>query len=154
MTSIRPLASADLTPLLSIAAASREAAQWTRAAYEQFLNKEYPAACLVAEREGAVVGFICCRVTADEAEVLNLAVLPSSRRLGAASSLLAEAIRQSLARGARRMFLEVRETNQPAIGFYERHGFRLSSRRRAYYADPPADALVLARDLTLEKPST
>jgi ribosomal-protein-alanine N-acetyltransferase len=45
------------------------------------------------------------------------------------------------------MFLEVRDDNQPAIRLYERHGFQLSSRRRGYYADPPADALVLARDL-------
>jgi len=150
----RPLAPSDLDAILAIAAASPEASAWTCADYEQFLQETYPAACLVAEQEGMVVAFICFRFMSDEAEVLNLAVIPSARRRGVASRLLAEVIRQAHERGARRMFLEVRDTNQPATLFYERSGFRISARRRGYYASPPADALVLARDLTLQDPAT
>ena len=148
MLQTRPLAPPDLDAILAIAAASPEAASWSRAAYEQFLQEAYPGACRVAELEGSVVGFICFRVASDEAEVLNLAVLSSARRRGVASLLLAETTGQSRQRGARRMFLEVRDTNHPAIRFYERHGFRISGRRRAYYAAPPSDALVLALDLS------
>ena len=147
MTPIRPLAPSDLDAILAIAAASPEAASWSRASYEQFLQEAYPGACFVAQLEGSIVGFICFRVASDEAELLNLAVIPSSRRRGVASLLFAEAIRQSLERGARRLFLEVRDTNQPAIRFYERHGFRIAARRRGYYAAPVADALVLCRSL-------
>ena len=147
MTPIRPLAPSDLDAILAIAAASPEAASWSRASYEQFLQEAYPGACFVAQLEGSIVGFICFRVASDEAELLNLAVIPSARRRGVASLLFAEAIRQSLERGARRLFLEVRDTNQPAIRFYERHGFRISARRPGYYAAPPADALVLCRGL-------
>ena len=158
MIQTRPLSPPDLDPVLTIAAASPEAASWSRAAYEQFLQDAYPGACLVAElevgTEASVVGFICFRVASDEAEVLNLAVIPSARRRGIASCLLTEATERSRQRGARRMFLEVRDTNQPAILFYERHAFRISGRRRGYYANPPADALVFARDLISNKPST
>jgi len=151
MIQTRPLAAPDLDTILAIAAASPEAASWSRADYERFLQEAFPGACRVAElevgSEAGVVGFICFRVASDEAELLNLAVLPSARRRGIASLLLAEAIQQSLQRGVRRMFLEVRDTNHPAILFYERHGFRISGRRRGYYAAPPADALVLALDL-------
>jgi ribosomal-protein-alanine N-acetyltransferase len=143
----------DLDPLLAIAAASPEAASWSRADYEQFLQEAYPGVCLVAELEGRIVGFICFLIASDEAELLILAVLPSERRRGVASLLLDEAIRQSLKQGAQRMFLEVRDTNHAAIGFYQRHGFRISSRRRGYYMAPPADALVLARDLAPEPSS-
>ena len=79
---------------------------------------------------------------------LNLAVLPSARRQGIASRLLDEALREAAQQGALRVFLEVRDTHHPAILFYERHGFRLSARRRGYYSAPAADALVLVRDLS------
>lgn len=147
MIRIRPLASGDLNPVLSITVASPEASQWTRADYEQFLRNAPSCICSVAEIDNAVAGFICFRVVSDEAEVLNLVVSPSARRRGVASRLLADATRISEQRGARRMFLEVRDTNQPAILFYERHGFRLTARRRRYYSNPLADALILARDL-------
>ena len=150
MIQTRPLAPHDLDAILAITAASPEAASWSRADYEQFLNAAYSGACFVAELEGSIAGFICFRVASDEAELLNLAVIPSARRRGVASLLLAEAIRQSLERGARRLFLEVRDTNQPAIRFYERHGFRISARRPGYYAAPPADALILARDMAVK----
>lgn len=146
----RTLAPADLDFVLSITASSPEASQWTRADYEQFLDGGVSGICLVAEIDDAVVGFICFRVVSDEAEVLNLAVSPSARRRGVASGLLADAIRISQDGGARRMFLEVRDTNRPAILFYERQGFSLTARRCGYYFSPPADALVLSRDLTSE----
>ena len=148
MIHTRPLASSDLDTLLAVAAASPEAASWGRDAYEAMLKDPHRGSCCVAELRGNIAGFICFRVASDEAEVLNLAVLPSARRQGVGSRLLDDALREALQQGARRVFLEVRETNQPAILFYERHGFRVSARRRGYYADPPADALVFARDLS------
>lgn len=94
-----------------------------------------------------VAGFVCFQVAADEAEVLNLAVQPSARRQGIGSRLLDQTLREAVRKGAHRVFLEVRETNQPALEFYERHGFEVTMRRAGYYAEPPDDALVLARDL-------
>ncbi len=147
MMEIRSFGPADLDSILAIAAASPEAAAWRRDAYETMLHSPHHGACRLAELSGCVVGFICFRVVADEAEVLNLAVLPPARRQGVASRLLGEALRETAQQGARRVFLEVRDTNQPAMLFYARHGFRVASRRRGYYSDPVADALVLVRDL-------
>lgn len=153
MIRIRPLAAPDRVPILAVAAASPEAARWNREAYALFLRGPRHGDCLVAEAAGAIAGFICFRVTSDEAEVLNLAGIPAARPRGLGLRLLAEVIHQSCQRHARRMFLEARETNRPAIRFYERRGFRIAARRRGYYSDPPADALVLARELSCERPS-
>jgi ribosomal-protein-alanine N-acetyltransferase len=52
--------------------------------------------------------------------------------------------------GVRTVFLEVDETNTPAIRLYRRAGFGEVGRRPNYYATPgakPAAALVLRRDL-------
>ena len=147
MTQIRPLAQADLEHVLAITAASPEAASWSRQAYEKILQDPRHGCCYVAEADGLVVGFVCFRVVGGEAELLNLAVLPSSRRQGVGSRLLDQTLREAASRGATRIFLEVRETNQPALKFYQRYSFTVSTRRRGYYSNPPADALVLARNL-------
>jgi ribosomal protein S18 acetylase RimI-like enzyme len=50
------------------------------------------------------------------------------------------------------VFLEVRESNHDAIAFYKRLGFHQIGRREAYYSDPPAAALVLARPMAPHAP--
>jgi [ribosomal protein S18]-alanine N-acetyltransferase len=149
MILIRPFTQADLDHIVAIAATSPEAASWSREAYRGILAAENQLLCRVAELKGVPAGFICFRVVSDEAEVLNLAVIPEARRQGLASRLLEEALREVAQQGAHRVFLEVRESNVPAIAFYARFGFSSSARRRGYYADPPDDALILSRELAL-----
>ncbi len=88
MIRVRPLTAPDPAPVLAVAATSPEAAPWNREAYAMFLHDPREGECLVAEIAGAIAGFICFRVTSDEAEVLNLAVLPAEWHRGLGSRLL------------------------------------------------------------------
>ena len=139
------MTAADLNLLVEIASACPEAAPWSRADFERVVCGEFHG--WVAENGNRVVGFIAARVVADEIEILNLAVEPASRRNRIGSQLLEEALERARSAGARRVFLEVRESNRAAQAFYERHGFRFSLRRAHYYSDPREDALVLSRNL-------
>ena len=94
---------------------------------------------------GAVVGYLFATAAADEAEILNLAVQPAHRRRGVARLLTESALAELREIGARRVFLEVRESNVEAQRFYEIMGFRWVGRRRGYYRHPREDALLLAR---------
>lgn len=96
-------------------------------------------------RPGA--GLILARAAAGEAEVLTLAVLPSGRRRGLGTALLAGAMQGAVLRGATAMFLEVAAGNAAALALYRASGFAEVGRRRRYYADG-ADALVMRRDLS------
>jgi len=49
-------------------------------------------------------------------------------------------------RGARQIYLEVRESNAPARRLYAAHGFREVGRRKEYYRRPVEDAIVLRLD--------
>jgi len=69
-------------------------------------------------------------------------VAARARRLGAATILLAEIILQARFRGARSIFLEVRESNHPARRLYEKENFAVAGRRPAYYTAPVEDAIV------------
>ncbi len=144
---IRKYASTDLEAVLSICRNAPEAAQWTKAGFEQAVSSGQVV--LVGEAAvGAaarICGFLAARVIAGEAELLNMAVDAKDRRKGLGSKLLASAIREVGAQQAKRMYLEVRESNQAAISFYERHGFRKSGQRVNYYQNPTENAVVMEK---------
>jgi [ribosomal protein S18]-alanine N-acetyltransferase len=88
-----------------------------------------------------------------EAEVLTLATMPHARRKRLGSHLLEEAIQKAKARGVRSFFLEVAESNGPALALYAKFGFRKVGKRPNYYASkdrPAVSALILRRDLNPE----
>jgi ribosomal-protein-alanine N-acetyltransferase len=114
---------------------------WPGAAFDALLG---PYA-IAAERDGRVVGFVLGRAVADEGEVLNLAVVPDQRRRGVARALLDELLKYLTDDGVRLVFLEVRESNEGALAFYEKAGFERVGRRPGYYRLPREDALVMRR---------
>jgi ribosomal-protein-alanine acetyltransferase len=143
---IRALLPTDISSLTRILRDASEAAQWPSESYERLIRLPGSLA-LVCEAQSAVTGFLIARQVIDEAEVLNLAVQTQSRRNGHASALLAAALAQLRNSGVLRVFLEVRDSNQPAIAFYRKHGFIPSGRRNAYYRDPVEDALCMEKKL-------
>ena len=75
---------------------------------------------------------------------------PPRRGRGLARALLNLHLRRLAGLGARAVFLEVDEDNEPARRLYRRAGFREVGRRPGYYQqgrDDAATALVLRRDL-------
>ena len=96
-------------------------------------------------------GFVLFRVAADEAEILTLAVHPARRRRGVGRSLLCAARASAAASGARSMFLEVAEGNEPAARLYGSAGFTDVGRRPRYYPGG-RDARVLRAELPAPPP--
>ncbi|MGA7711030.1 MAG: GNAT family N-acetyltransferase [Rhizomicrobium sp.] len=97
-------------------------------------------------------GFILVRSAGGEAEVLTLAVAPAARRRGIASTLILKAANYAEEHGARRLFLEVSDANQPAKSLYTCVGFKEVGRRVGYYQGAGGrrqDALVLAVELPI-----
>ena len=87
-------------------------------------------------------GMVLARVTADQAEILTIAVVPRLRAQGRAERLLRAAAARADAAGARELFLEVATGNLAARALYARAGFVEVGRRRQYYRDG-GDALIL-----------
>ena len=97
----------------------------------------------VCERAGKVVALVQWRNLGKEAEVLDVAVAAKHRRQGNARFLLEEFLRLAQEHGIRDVFLEVRESNVPAIALYRRFGFSTSGRRPNYYQRPDEAAILL-----------
>lgn len=90
-------------------------------------------------------GFIVYRATLDEAELITIGVHPDARRSGIAATMIELMVHDLVARGVKKVFLEVAENNHPARALYERHGFTVAGRRPNYYDG--IDAILMARDL-------
>ena len=101
---------------------------------------------------GDARAFALVRVVTDEAELLTIATHPDHQRQGNARALMDTCHATAAERGARRMFLEVAADNSAARGLYTALGYRQVALRKGYYprdTAPAADALVMARELTL-----
>lgn len=93
-----------------------------------------------------IIAFITYSVTLDTADVESVVVAKDYRKKGYASLLIESAIKDAQNKGAKRLFLEVRKSNTPAINLYEKFGFKQLFERKKYYGDGE-DALVLQKEI-------
>jgi len=91
-------------------------------------------------------GFAIMRFGRDEAHLDLIAVKPHYRRLGVGLALLSWLEESVLTAGISIVRLEIRETNQIALKFYEQRGYRQIRRIKSYYCGQET-AVVMARDL-------
>jgi ribosomal-protein-alanine N-acetyltransferase len=98
---------------------------------------------LVQDDAFSIVGFVLVWHVTDEFHVLNLATRADRRRRGIARALMADILRHARARQIRRILLEVRRSNRPAIALYRSIGFFASRLRVRYYSNDE-DALEMA----------
>lgn len=146
---IRPADTGDADACAAVHRAGFER-PWDRYEFERLLAGSGMLAHVAVARQ-LVIGFCLCRLAADEAEILSIAVDPGRRRTGVGHLLLARQISELPYSGVRRLFLEVEEGNAPALALYHRLGFAEVGRRQSYYrkADGShAAALVMRRDLS------
>ena len=91
---------------------------------------------LLLDAAGALVGYCVAMPGVDEMHLLNVTVRPELEGRGHGRALLDALVEASRARGARQVWLEVRESNLRARELYERYGFVRAGVRRGYYPAP------------------
>ena len=145
------MAPEDIPAVVSLAADEPTAPHWPVFEYQRMLQ----VIALASDRRGAwvlvddetPVGFAMASHVAGicDLEAVVVASAWRGRRFG---QLLAEAV-ITWARdlGARRVELEVRASNAPAVRLYARLGFSQDGVRPGYYQNPHEDALLMSRAL-------
>jgi len=125
--------------------------------YESLLE-ELPEAFIVAEISGKIVGYIMCKIEhgfsnfkklgfVKKGHVVSIAVIDEHRRKGFGSVLVDEAVKGVKTIHGSELYLEVRCSNNDAVKLYEKLGFSIIQRLKAYYRDGE-DAYVMAIDFT------
>lgn len=100
--------------------------------------------CLVYEKDKTIIGFIVFSVMYEKAEIIDLVVADEHQNNGVGSQLINAVIKECEEKKCESVTLEVRVSNQKAISFYHKHGFREVSMRKSYYHNNE-DALVMIK---------
>ncbi|MGN0307746.1 MAG: ribosomal protein S18-alanine N-acetyltransferase [Lachnospiraceae bacterium] len=115
---------------------------WHKESFLEMISR--PDACylvaLVGERVAASCGL---REILGEGEITNVVTAYEFRRRGIGRKLLERLLKEGERRGILAFTLEVRCSNQAAIGLYKSLGFAEEGIRPGFYEKPREDALIM-----------
>lgn len=118
---------------------------WTETGFFSFLIRE-DTLFLVAQDEEEILGYCGIVMVQDEGDIMNVAVAEKARNRGIGGMLMLALTQKTKENGINKIFLEVRESNLPAIHLYEKMGFAANGRRKNYYEAPREDAILMMRE--------
>jgi ribosomal-protein-alanine N-acetyltransferase len=131
---------------------------WSAQSYLDEMKNPDAIMLRVADGEDLVAGFIVGRLVQGgdievrtDAEIYNIAVDRPKQGRGLGQVLLDAFVEQCTSKAAEQVWLEVRQSNRPAIAFYERNGFEHVQTRNHFYTDPPEHALLMRLDLKIRE---
>ena len=138
---IRKMQESDLVQVASIEKANFSV-PWSVESFRESISLEHTI-YLVAEEEGNIMGYCGMYRVFNEGEIVNVAVAETHRRKSVASRLLEQLFTQSEELQVDNFFLEVRESNQPAIQLYKKFGFNEAGIRKDFYEKPRENAIFM-----------
>jgi ribosomal-protein-alanine N-acetyltransferase len=149
---IRKVARKDIERIIDIERSWHHLSHWSADSYYRLINEDSYTSSYVAEIDDEngvpkIVGFVIFHITAEISEIYNIAVEAAHARSGIGKQLMLAAIDASRSQRARKVMLEVRKSNTPAINFYLGFNFRISGERKNYYSNPLEDAYVMECDI-------
>jgi ribosomal-protein-alanine N-acetyltransferase len=125
------------------------AAHWTRQQYDAIVEPQSKRIALITQEDHTdeIAGFLVASCLAPECELENIVVAENCRGKGIGTRLMQALLTHAKRANSELVFLEVRESNTAARRLYEKLGFRVTRRRKLYYASPLEDAVLYSKDI-------
>ena len=142
---IRPMTIEDCEQVAQIEAASFSV-PWSLRAFTETVEKEN-FRYFVAEEAGEILGYCGFLFVLDEAEIPNVCVKESARCRGVGKQMMTVLIEEAKKLGMAMLYLEVRESNNPARALYQRLGFEENGIRKNFYEHPVENAVLMSKTL-------
>ena len=121
---------------------------WTPFMIAEELSSPASRYWIATDASGDVVGYGGVKVGGDQADVMTIGVRSHARGRGYGGAILDTLLAWSREAGAREIFLDVRPSNEGAIGLYESRGFAEIGRRPRYFRNPVEEAIEMRAPLT------
>lgn len=139
---IRQMELTDIGSVVDVEKASF-ATSWTENIFYQEVVVNEFAHYFIVEVDAVIVGYAGLWVVIDDAQITNIAIMPSYRGHKLGEKLFGFAMQQAVRLGSRRLSLEVRVSNIIAQRMYRKFGLVPGGLRKNYYTDNKEDALVM-----------
>lgn len=121
---------------------------WSKKSFLDSLDREDTLFLVCVDDADIPQGYVGMYLSFDEAEITNVAVNPQSRKRGYGDALIAAAKEMARDQQIQQILLEVRDSNEPAISLYKKHGFEEIGIRKRFYEFPEEDARIMSCQLT------
>jgi ribosomal-protein-alanine acetyltransferase len=161
---VRRATRTDIPAMVELDCESPTSANWSHAHYESLfraiapelsrnlvLGVEEPSESKSVAASAAtppMVAYVAANCVDGDWDLQYIVVAKKFRRRRLATLLLNELIAHARSMNGKRIFLEVRESNQSARALYRKAGFRETGTRKGYYACPAEDAILYGRGLS------
>ena len=133
MIQIEDLNESHIPAIVEIEKHSRPS-PWSKAQFQSELTNPNSFS-KIARNQEELIGYVIPWHIADEIQIQNIVVAPHHRGNGIGELLLNLALSNGIENQCRTAILEVRESNLPAIGLYQKYKFEIVGKRSAYYRD-------------------
>ena len=94
-----------------------------------------------------IIGFLDYWLVNDEIHLINIAILPEFQRRNYATLLMKYLLEVGREKFCKKIFLDVRQSNEGAIALYQKFGFIEVGNRKRYYSDNSETAIVMEKIL-------
>ncbi len=108
---------------------------WSYQILKEELNSKNSYYFVIKDSKSNILGFAGIKIIFDEAELMNIVVKKSSRKIGIGSTLLNYIIKFAKNLNISIIHLEVNKINSSAINLYKKIGFKKVGFRKHYYGE-------------------
>jgi [ribosomal protein S18]-alanine N-acetyltransferase len=155
---VRPVEASHVADLIRIGEETN-LSRWTAQNYLDEMKNPSAIMLRLVSEDNETIGFVVGRTVIGgeieerlDAEIYNIAIDVARQGNGHGQVLFDEFLNVCIAQDVKNIWLEVRESNQKAITFYEKNRFIKVQTRNNFYSDPREAALLMR--LSLSEPAT
>ena len=94
-------------------------------------------------KDDVLIGYALAYTVLDEINIVDVGVRPEYRGKGVGTELMTCMLKNAAHINVKKVFLEVRKSNEAAIRLYKKLGFSVVFTRKNYYQDNGEDALIM-----------
>ena len=133
----------DIEKVIEIEAEAYGEHHWSKSSFYDEMQNNLAKYYVAKTPDGELVAYAGTWHIIDEGHITTIAVKKSHMRKHIGEALIVKILEDCYTAGIKYLTLEVRVSNAPAIGLYNKYGFNSLGTRKGYYQDNNEDALIM-----------
>ena len=133
----------DIDTVVEIEAEAYGEHHWSKSSFYDEMNNNLAKYYCARTESGEIIAYVGMWNILEEGHITTLAVKPSYKRNHIGEALIVKILEYCYKEGIKYLTLEVRVSNNPAIGLYTKYNFNSLGTRKGYYQDNNEDALIM-----------
>ena len=140
---ITPMTKDDIEDVVNIEAEAYGEHHWSKSSFYEELNNNLAKYYIARTSTGETVAYAGTWHIIDEGHITTIAVKKDYMRKHIGEAIIVKILEDCYKEGIKYLTLEVRVSNEAAIGLYTKYGFNSLGTRKGYYQDNNEDALIM-----------